>query len=75
MTLHGHKGSCVAATPQLRWHIEVGILTPFVCILLQSHNVQGHVELRYSLTTMRVKNAIAPLFMIIFAAKRGNKHQ
>jgi hypothetical protein len=71
---HWTHRSHVAATPQLRWHewsIEDGFLTPCVCIFLQSHNLQGHVELHYSLTKMSVRNANAHLFMRILTAKRG----
>ena len=55
----------------MTWHIEVEFLTPFRHFYLQSNNLQGQVELHYSLTKMRVRNAIAPLFMIILTAKSG----
>jgi hypothetical protein len=54
----------------MTWFIEDGFLTPFVCILVQSHNFQEHVELHYSLTKMWVRDAITPLFLRILTAKR-----
>ena len=55
----------------MTWHIEDGFLTPFWYISLQSNNLQGQVELHYSLTKMHVRNANAPLFMRILTAKSG----